>query len=171
MSAPPKGTPSQRRAFHQAGHSVIAHRLGIAFRPVTIVGAHTLLHDWPERFFRRTSFGDLPSRLVEPFAIVCLAGANDEERFSGSYNRARLVLDLYCLDGELSWPTRSPEESNAWRSLVEVRARQAVKDTWSDIEAVAAALSDRKTLTGSGRAGCHRGPRRLRCTTVKKSWA
>lgn len=89
-------------------------------------------------FFNAAELGDLTRPRLEGNVIVCLAGAEAEKAFGHDIETA---IDL------LSRSVGSTEELRAWSRLLAIRARQLVALARSEIEAVALALLEKKTLT------------------------
>jgi ATP-dependent Zn protease len=141
----------RRVAYHEAGHVAVALRERISIRDVTIIPGEGYLglarNHHPPSFLRAAEFGDLSSRHVESFALVCLAGGAAEKRFYGRYDHIGAATDYEAAADMLSRHAGSAEEVSAWLKLQGVRARQVVELEWETIELIAQALLERKTLT------------------------
>ena len=143
-------------AYHEAGHAIAARRVGCGIKKVSIVpdeeseGRVThrpyftgIQPDWDE--------SPRVQRRLENMALVCFAGPAAQRKFNphgyrhrdawGDHHQAMLVL---------GYMVGNDEELEAYLRLVEVRATNFVRNdhTWTEIEAVAAALLERKVLTG-----------------------
>lgn len=83
--------------------------------------------------------------------IVCLAGPAAQRRFSprGSW-RVGAKGDWHQVGDLLTYLVGSEEQRTAYWNLMEIRARDFVRDPdwWFLIERVAQRLLDRQTLTG-----------------------
>jgi ATP-dependent Zn protease len=141
----------RRVAYHEAGHVAVALRERISIREVTIIPGEGYLglarNYHPPSFFRAAECGDLSSRHVESYALVCLAGGVAEKRFHGRYDHIGAGADYEAAADMLSRHAGSAEEVSAWLKLQAVRARHVVELEWETIELIAAALLERKTLT------------------------
>jgi hypothetical protein len=139
-------------AYHEAGHAVAADRHGIEVRSITIVPTpdyvgRTTQHV-PRSFFRKVEYGTISRAEIEAQLLVSYAGPEAEKRFAGRYNRLGARPDFESVRLLLSHSADSPEEAKAWATLQRIRACAFVKSAWKDIETVALALLDRRTLTG-----------------------
>ncbi len=152
-------TADDRRcaAYHEAGHAVIRVDLRLAFHKVTIVpDDESEGHVEPGRAFRTppeyrqgARFRDAVERNVK--AGLAGVAATQELLGQGTYVEqgdwdSRRVLDFL----ELLVPLGDSEIVDAYMRLLDLRTRRLVTH-WSNrvaIEAVAAALLERNTLTG-----------------------
>ena len=96
----------RRVAYHEAGHVAVALRERISIREVTIIPSEGYLglarNYHPPSFLRAAEYGDLSSRHVESFVLVCLAGAAAEKRFCGRYDHIGAGADYKAADDMLS---------------------------------------------------------------------
>jgi hypothetical protein len=141
-------------AYHEAGHVTACLRLGIGIgrAGVSIVadggGGFTASH----RGFRgNPEVGDTDRRRsrIEKNVVMILAGTAAQRKFRpssvrrmhGSSDRNQAINLLGCLVG-------SDQELDAWLKLLRIRAEHLVENAfnWKVIEAVAAALMERKRL-------------------------
>ena len=135
-------------AHHEAGHAVVANRLGLMVRSVSIAadgGGLTKL----------TGVGS-----GERAILITLAGPYAQRRYAphsrwrwrnhlGFLPQAGHARDfdiVTALIGRMEHGT--VKVSRAYRRYVEVRAEELVEQYWQRIEAVAQALIERRTLTG-----------------------
>jgi hypothetical protein len=138
-----------RAAYHEAGHAVVAVRLGHRLGPVTIrpdPGGQFL--ERAKTHFTDSRWGGDPT--------VMLAGYYAEKRHApsthwlggsqGDIGQAGRALDR--IFGPTTDDNRD-EKAKLWRVL-ERGAREIVKDpdVWHAIEALAAVLLEKKTLSG-----------------------
>ena len=144
-------------AYHEAGHAVAAWSLGCSIWKVTIVldgssAGKTIYGPW----YRRTDSGwdgsPRVQRRLENMALMTLAGPAAERRFNprSRYHYEHHSGDRSHVTDLLNLMAGSDEERQAYFRLIEARAWNFVWDPrmWTAIEAVAAALLERKVLTG-----------------------
>jgi hypothetical protein len=136
-------------AYHEAGHAVVAVRLGHRLGPVTI------RPDRDGQFLGRANYRFTDTRWGGDPTVV-LAGYYAEKRHAQSTNwlggshgdigEADRALDRLC--GPTTDDNRDAK-AKLWR-LWERGAREIVKDPdiWRAIEALAAVLLEKKTLSG-----------------------
>ncbi len=152
------GRASRRAvAFHEAGHAVVAESLGVRVAKATIIPG--------PGFAGRVRHEHALDR--EASILIAFAGAHAEARLRG--RRPRLALrpgaagwaggDVarygagYDIRHAHRWAHgplgRDREERRAYLRWLWQRARLLVADRWDEIEAVAAALLKRGTLSGA----------------------
>ena len=143
-------------AYHEAGHAVAAHWLGIRTKHLSILpdddseGRHAHV---PYFSGMHPDYDSSPrmQRRFENMVLVCLAGPAAQQRFNphgfryshGSHDR-REAVDL------LNYLVGSQQELQAYYNLIDIRARAFVNGAyhWKSIEALANALLDSGTMTG-----------------------
>jgi len=144
-------------AYHEAGHAVACYYLGVKVKSATVVpdkdkGTHG--HVRYEKMFRGLDPEiDLSGRArlqMERNIIISLAGAAAQRRYSKQswrhYHGASdfdAVADLALRIGGDS------DGANKFLDWLDHRTDQLVKTRWQDIECVARALLERKTMKGS----------------------
>jgi ATP-dependent Zn protease len=148
-------------AHHEAGHAVAAFvlNLGIGRKGVTIVsdaeslGAAYVLHQ-----LRENSEIEISPRThvrILDYAVMCLAGDAAQKKFNprrryGGQNDLHNAADL------LSYISGSNKILELQLKIARLRACGLVEVRWKQIEAVAAALVERKTLNREEvRQACH----------------
>jgi hypothetical protein len=145
-------------AYHEAGHAVAGHSLGITLYSATIVPSDDASGKVEHRsLFRREFYFDGSDRarlLAERYIMTCLAGPLAHRRYAlKSWRRWHAEDDHYKARGiaEMVCGGRGGEEEAAalLRYLL-VRTKRFVELPlrWSQIERVAAALQQRGKLTG-----------------------
>lgn len=160
-----KATTLEEVAYHEAGHAAIYHHFGEEFVHVTIVPDPedgSLGHIKNEkgrigrvvRLFERNgyiSFCDM--QVIEEECIMCLAGGLAGARYTGQRNYEgeegdrNSIIDLlekfyfkYPLDG---WDNKT---IRAFYAYTVEKTRVLVELRWPQIEALAKALLEKKTL-------------------------
>lgn len=136
-------------AHHEAGHAVAAIVLGVPVRHATIIPdepdaqGRTLGH---VRF--RSGDADLPS-LGHRLLIVTLAGPAAQRRFAPrSPIRANAVCDFHHARLDSETCSSSPAAARSLHRWAQHEARALVAREWLVVEHVAAALIERRTLSG-----------------------
>ena len=156
-----KTTREERTAYHEAGHAVAHERLRYArkLRKVTIIpdpnenSRGCVVHDklppsfdpWENEITPRDMAG------IEDDAVCSFAGGIAEKRFAGRHDYAGASEDRQHAIDLASPLTGGPGDKvlNAYLRYLWVRAEGLVESRliWPEIEAVAKALLERKTLT------------------------
>lgn len=139
-------------AYHEAGHGVVAWRLGFKVRRVTIEPGKDhdgfVEHDSPLRGVRLDIDGSDRARLrAEKAIMICLAGILAQRRFAprsvrqwhGEADRD-LAADLALrING-------SGEAATAFLRWLDLRTADVIESAWDSVESLAAALLERRTL-------------------------
>lgn len=122
------------RAYHEAGHAVAAIALGTPVKRASLDRVTTWVRPGCERAQRNE-------------AIIALAGPLAEDRYqSYSLNeQAALSGSVWRTDLDNALRRLRPADS---LGLAVREARGLVRQNWTSIEVLAAALLDRKALTG-----------------------
>lgn len=142
-------------AYHEAGHAVVARWLHLKFKMVTIVpGEDSLGHllHVPTPRSENPELNPWTDRMrlqMERYAMCALAGVAAQRRlrpssvrsYHGSVDYANVVKRLDCFAGD-------DKEITLWARLLAHRVRNLIALRWPAVEAVAAALLERKRLTG-----------------------
>jgi ATP-dependent Zn protease len=160
-------------AYHEAGHAVACWVSGIGFRHVSIRPdddegslGHVLHKRLPKAVADDVGTGYLSprtSQYVESRAVVALAGQAAAERLHGrrgnfgsaafahhsKYGRVIVDGDQHQAVDLLSLLSGDAEEISLLWKLAAYRARRLVEHNWPMIEKLAAALIERRELTGS----------------------
>jgi hypothetical protein len=154
----PKVTELESTAFHEAGHAAAAFHLGVAVKEVSIVpdiGAERLGHcagyGYPDWFSPDALIDDRSRALAEREIIVMFAGPAAEARARGRRDHVGAGGDDYRYAIDLaSRFCGSIEETTAYVAWLALRAQNLIHDpfVWFGVEALAAALLARRTLTG-----------------------
>lgn len=138
-----------RTAYHEAGHFIVAHALGMKPRRVTIARRGESLgrvHCAPG-YATDGSSAEGDDERMEHDAIYSLAGYLAEKRFSESADVEMARHDLEHA-GELAerLSGSAAEVERRYNALM-ARAAEAVEKNWPQIEKVAGALLERRTLS------------------------
>lgn len=142
-------------AYHEAGHAVVAVRLGVKVRSVHIIpdgdtAGACLGRPFPEWFSPDIELNAKGQDLLDREVMVLLAGAKAAKRFTGRYNhggaasdyRAAAKLALYRCSSE-----RTATKYLDWLGSA-VDDMLGFAFNWRAVELVAAALLDRRSLSG-----------------------
>lgn len=141
-------------AYHEAGHAVIAHAFGTRPKLATIIPHKDSLgrveHRSPLRGIRLDLDGSDRARLrAERAIMICLAGPIAHRRHNPKAWRRTDGAGDEQLAGDLAIRVcGSDEQATAFLLWLGVTARDMVEAHWSEIERMAAALIERKTLRG-----------------------
>ena len=156
-----KHPPSRRStpeevAYHEAGHVVVGHLLGLELVDVDVVPdnegghGHTNFRA-PDWFQRRQPLDERARRFVEAVVTTFLAGSAAEARLAGFVNAEAGGFDLDAIAREWVLLLGPPSEAR-WRleELGAVATRLlSGSDSWAGVERVAKALLERKRLSAS----------------------
>ena len=138
-------------AHHEAGHAVAAFvlNLSIGRKGVRIIpdddslGAAYVLHQ-----LRGNPEFEMSPRMhvrLLDYAVMCLAGDAAQKKFNPR-RRFAAQGDRHCAVDLLSYISSSNEILELQFKIAHLRARGLVDVRWKEIEAVASALIERKTL-------------------------
>jgi ATP-dependent Zn protease len=144
----------ERTAYHEAGHAVVAMKLNQKFHHVTIEPEEGslghILHDKLSRRFRPdVEMGFRTREKIENHCLISMAGMAAESKFIGSEtwegggsdkDRAIVFASYLYFDSEIVGP---------YILFMRARADSLMRSArvWSQVEAVAAALLEHRTLT------------------------
>jgi ATP-dependent Zn protease len=134
----------KRRAFHEAGHTVVIYRLGIEVKFATILPEH--------HSAGHVTHGDLfcgagsDRANLERAIKICLAGPMAEALFYPRYHRRLRSVDYVCAFGLARYLA-------GWgaKEIIRYQERETkklLKLHWNDVEQVAQALLEYDELTG-----------------------
>jgi hypothetical protein len=148
--------PEVSTAYHEAGHAVVAWVVNprVSFKRVTIIPGegslgHMLHATMSRRLVEQIEFGSPMGRLrLESLAMVSLAGRIAESKHRGHHARWGHESDYgHVADYCLRVCGRDGEMQVVWSKLMHLRARAMVNQYWPEIQAVAAALREKNTLS------------------------
>ena len=151
----------ERTAYHEAGHAVAAHRLGIEVKFATILPDHDsagfVSHG--DLFCDRGLGSDRAN--LERAIKICLAGPLAEARFYPRYRRPRGSQDYDCASGLARYLAGSAGEREFIR-YQERQTRALLDRYWGDVERVARALLEHDQLSVNQVRDIIELPRRLK---------
>ena len=137
-----------RLAYHEAGHAVVAWVLDLGIKEVAMPDAKRGYSD------HLRSFDDVKGEVGEKearrrWAVMQMAGGCSQSRwrtdigfFGCEEDNARVIENVWRLC-ELT-----DDDETTWRSRIQTRTNELVEKHWSQIEAVATALLERRHLSG-----------------------
>ena len=142
-------------AYHEVGHALSAWNNGIPFRKdaPTIVsgdGYEGRLQIMLRGCHWDVDKSDRARVKMERFVQVCLAGPAAQRRFKPSSFRQKNGSEDYRMaTNAINYFVSSKEESDAYLKLLEIRTQQLFErpEKWAQVEALAVALLERKTLS------------------------
>jgi hypothetical protein len=144
-------------AFHEAAHAVIAHRLRIGFKRVTIAPGeaslgHVVLHGVPEWVRDELGSAFRQREHVERRILVDLAGWAASEKLHGKvrdWRKTGAAGDVRSAVGFADRLVGSNEEAEAFLNWMVVRARATIRNPviWACISALASELIKHTTLS------------------------
>jgi len=141
---------SETTAYHEAGHAVVAHALGLRVETVSVLEDEESLGrasiPLPEGF-QPDDQGEGSVDLMERQLTATLAGAAAQRMFTGEDadlggNDERGALSLLMSLGETS------EEMSAVADAADGRAEAILREEWVAVEALAERLLEAGELTG-----------------------
>jgi hypothetical protein len=142
----------QATAYHEAAHAVVALRLGLKFRHVTIKPGsdclgHLMCSRLPKWFNPEINKGDRVRMLAERHIIVDFAGQIAETRFLGSNPRFGMHEDNYHAVDLALYFCGSRKTWEAYLDYCFEASRDIVNSQLRVIEATATVLLVRQTLS------------------------
>jgi len=150
-----------RTAYHEAGHAVASHLVGIRTKRVTIkpqVGSLGHHETWSfltadERLALessgRSEFGATKAlRKVINRGIILLAGGYAEKVFTGKYNRIGATADIDSYHDFIERLFPDDKERRSFDRWIRRRTEMLVENSWWRVDAIAQALCERTTLKG-----------------------
>ena len=149
----PPITPEGECAFHESGHAVACYRLFHRLDYVSIVATNEFRgcmkgmdDDWYER---ASGTPDAQIRAhTAKIATITLAGGAAVEKLYGTMRGVEMTLDIGAVRELLEDVAETGEEMDRFIDRCWSQARRLVRKEWEPIKAVAAALMERKTLSG-----------------------
>jgi hypothetical protein len=148
-------------AFHEAGHALAHHVLGWGNGGVTIVAdkecvGRARIADWARlrRLLRQLECGTINTLLIakcHDYIVCLLAGKQAQKKFSPKSIRSYMARSDHGAVAELLVSLyRDQKERNAASRYLELRTCNLISGTvhWRMIQDLAAALLERRTLTG-----------------------
>lgn len=141
-------------AHHEAGHAIALWHFGRGFKRVTVdpdqskaTLGHLLHHKMPKWVDPETGFSGRIRLYLERRIIVCFAGQIAEAKFLGRQPRYGMEQDNdQAIDFASSLLGGQQDTFDAYIRYCWLTTRDIVNLHWRDIEAVAVALVERKTL-------------------------
>ena len=141
-------------AYHEAGHVVVGHSLGVELASVDILrdgeggNGHSVFN--VPRWFRPSApLDERRRRYAEAVVITFLAGPIAEARIAGFSNLEGSGYDLDAVAREWLRLLEPPERHEARLAGLSQQAQQLVDQNWPAIEKLARALLERRRLTGA----------------------
>ena len=156
MIGTPRGRTStaEEVSYHEAGHAVVGHRLGLELVDVDVLpdraGGHGHTNFKPPAWFQRERpLGARGRRFVEAVVVTFLAGTLAEARSAGFENPDAGGFDLDAVVREWLLLLVGPAELGRRLTALEARAAGSVHDSdnWAAIERLAAALRRQSRLS------------------------
>jgi len=142
-------------AYHEAGHAVMTAACNRKIYSATIIprdDAHgSVEHENPLRGIKLKFNNGYPARLrAEDAVMICLAGGIAQLRAFPRLLRRWHTHTDYVRAVEIARSIcGSPDEATAFLKWLDLRMRSILDVRWFQVEAVAAALVERKRLTGA----------------------
>jgi ATP-dependent Zn protease len=142
----------RRTAYHEAAHTALAVLYGAEVGEVTIVPNEEAHGHLKGRYLTKESveYGDsMEDRdRVEKDAMIALAGELAERRVATHVDPSGAAHDYANVHELLSYMTRHEEEIQAYVAWLIVRTKNQLDRYWPEVDALATALLERRTLTG-----------------------
>jgi ATP-dependent Zn protease len=141
-------------AYHEAGHVVVGHRLGVELASVDILrdgeggNGHTVFNV-PSWFRPSAHLDDRRRRYAGAVVTTFLAGPVAEAGVAGFHNLEGSGYDLDAVAREWLRLLEPPERYESRLEELTARAEGLVGENWPAIEKVAKALLERRRLTGA----------------------
>jgi hypothetical protein len=151
----PKSGRRQTTAFHEAGHAVVAHALGVRLYGATVVPAEgyagQVEHESVLRRIRLDVDGSTRARLrVERAIKIGLAGAVAQQRHRPPSLRRWRTDGDYQSVAELALRVCGTEKiANAFIEWLRLETAALLDLRWHEVKAVAKALLEKHHLTGA----------------------
>jgi ATP-dependent Zn protease len=153
---PPRSRAStlEEVAYHEAGHVVVGHRLGVELASVDILSdgqggnGHTVFNV-PRWFRPSATMDERRRRYAEAVVTTFLAGPIAEARVAGFHNLEGSGYDLDAVAREWLRLLEPPERYEAQLDELTAEAEKLVDENWPAIERLAQALLERRRLTGA----------------------
>jgi ATP-dependent Zn protease len=150
-----EGHPELHIAYHEAGHAVIAVHYGFPLRHVTIIPDDEHLGhvstESPKRQIDAYNPNSDPMRIervLRRYYQFCMAGAEAVMLVCPEHTYSGIGADLPDANSCLRHLSADDDERDAWQRLLDIQTRNLVARYRPAIEALAAALMERKALTG-----------------------
>ena len=141
-------------AYHEAGHVVVGHRLGLELVDVDVIsdrkGGHGHTNFKPPAWFRReTPLDERGREFARAVVVTFLAGTVAEARRAGFENGAAGGFDLDAVVREWLLLLVPPAEIEEQLRALDARAAEKVGDpaNWGAIEKLAAALREHRRMS------------------------
>jgi hypothetical protein len=149
----PRITPEWECSFHEAAHAVTCYRLFRRLDYVTIVSTSEYRgcmkgvdEDWQER---PPGTPDAQRRAHKAkIATITLSGGAAVGKLYGGMEGVEMDLDLAAVRDLLEFVAETREELDVFTDRCWQQAQRLVRNEWEQIKAVAAALIERKMVTG-----------------------
>lgn len=132
-------------SVHEAGHVIVAHRLGVGVRGYALTPAASAQHQTSGHvLLAETPFSTNPEQLIAGLSVL-VAGKVAEEAVLGcargaTHDLRRLQEWAVTVDACLTAQERPPVGAGFWQTLCEERARRLLIGNEALIERVAAAM-------------------------------
>jgi len=137
-------------AFHEAGHAVACYRLFHRLDYVSILSTSEYrgcMKGMDEDWYERPS-GTPDEQQSAHIATITLSGGAAVEKLYGTMRGVEMKLDIGAVRDLLEDVAETKDEMDLFTDRCWEQARRLVRKEWEPIKAVAAALMQRKTLTG-----------------------
>ena len=142
-------------AFHEAGHAIVAFKLNIRLKKVSIVGGEGYRGSvWHSGFIGGRPDVETTDKMVcsaERQVMVSLAGLESQRRYrKSSVRNYHGHSDYQSAFNMLFRFSSRPEEVKLWLKLLQIRTRNIVESPmwWPVIEGFAALLLEKRSMTG-----------------------